>query len=267
MDDDDLAELDELRRRAYGPGADIAADATARDRLAELEQRAHQARHSSITTSDPSDARPPARAEEPPVVPAPAPVPSLSTGAADDHPAPADAAVDARRPRTLLLVGVAVVALALAFATGLRPNLTEDGPSAADPMPTAAALASARVLDRIPVTGSLGNSLLVEVVDEWPTLPITGEIDWASSLGDHFGWELWLYGADAPGARVHCLLLERHGNVRYSCAPVANAARGSLHLELPIEEVAVARRLLGVDRLDFQWRADGVVIVTAIADR
>ena len=37
--DDDVAELAQLRRRAYGPGADIGADPAALARLDELETR------------------------------------------------------------------------------------------------------------------------------------------------------------------------------------------------------------------------------------
>lgn len=57
--DEDAAELAELRRRAYGPGADIADDPAARARLEELEERARPSSSGAPTQASAEDSVPP----------------------------------------------------------------------------------------------------------------------------------------------------------------------------------------------------------------
>ncbi|WES63218.1 hypothetical protein P0L94_12205 [Microbacter sp. GSS18] len=266
MDDDARAELEALRRRAYGPDADIADDPAAGARLAELEDRARAARGSVAATGaeDPphTDAHPrrsdldgePVTGDE---------STTDDTSASADEPAVATGRAPARHRRTLIAASAGVagaLAIAAAFFWATRPEPL----STADPLPTAPA-AETYIIDRIEITGPLGNSLEVDLAESWPTIPVVGDVDWASLLGDVFGWELWIYGIEAPDGRRHCLLLERHGNIRHSCETVADAAQGALHLYLPVEEIAVALRPPQTELLDLQWRADGVVTITAIA--
>lgn len=272
MDDDARAELDALRRRAYGPDADIADDPEAGARLAQLEERARSARAPAATAApdDPPHADADPRRSDLDGEPAADYEPATGdesdpdeTSASVDSPAAGTGRAPARHRRTLIAAsagaaGALVIAAAFFWATRPEPLST------ADPLPTAPA-AETYIIDRIEITGPLGNSLEVDLAESWPTIPVVGDVDWASLLGDVFGWELWIYGIEAPDGRRHCLLLERHGNIRHSCETVADAAQGALHLYLPVEEIAVALRPPQTELLDLQWRADGVVTITAIA--
>ncbi|KHK95285.1 hypothetical protein LK09_19525 [Microbacterium mangrovi] len=117
MTEDELLELAELRRRAYGPDADIAADPEARARLAELEAASH-ARHPGASPVPPG---PDAAGPHDPGRPAPV------EASVPEDPVP-------RRRRTRI-VGAAVTAgFLLVVAAVLWPR--PPAPVVAKPNPT-----------------------------------------------------------------------------------------------------------------------------------
>jgi len=107
-----FSELDALRRRAYGPGADIFADAAAIARLQELEELVRLERFPPELRSDPA---PPPEAR---------PEPSADTQAVESLAVPSPQRPRAPRWHTGLVAAAAVVALVLGAAaeSGDRSN-------------------------------------------------------------------------------------------------------------------------------------------------
>lgn len=123
-------ELAVLRRRAYGPDADIAADPAARSRLAELEKLANQRLHAAESVAEPA----PDVAATEDTAAAEDPAPGAGGAVASESPSTADAAREpahpaprplARRWLILWAASVAVVAVlvgaAVAALSPLRP--------------------------------------------------------------------------------------------------------------------------------------------------
>jgi hypothetical protein len=228
-------ELAGLRRRAYGPGADIDGDAEALLRLVELEdlvRREHlaatapgsaapgsaapgsaaPAAAATHAAAKPSRTAPPLRRPSPPTRAAPhtaatpaarsALPPSGAREAASPPPAP-------RRPRrlglTLALVGGGL-AVAVAAVIGIRlltaPDETPDARSTLSPafQASRAAYSFARDTDavtllNIPLDGSFGGFIDLPSDGHVPEFPTTGEVEWAVHLGEYFGWDAWIAGA------------------------------------------------------------------------
>lgn len=125
----DAGELAELRRRAYGPDADIDADPAARRRLRELEA---ETRRGEAIAPHPSPPAADAEVYAPPSAPPPPPAADSAERADVDRAPlaspPAARAAGSRRILLILLATVAVLIAAGAFWAGGR----DDGPQPDD---------------------------------------------------------------------------------------------------------------------------------------
>ncbi len=269
MDDEARAELDALRVRAYGPDADIAGDAAARARLAELEGALRRERvgaraaGTAPTRGAESRGADTAATRRRDAEPTGAPRTAGSEGTRAEE-GLAEAAPTRRRwAPAALLAGVAALVVAVLAVGALWPDTPREDVA---PLPAAQPAGTppvSELLERIEIEGPLGNSLAVPFAQSWPAFT-DDEVDWAASLGERFGWELWVAGVSGESTRF-CIVLERHGNTRVQCAGAAASTRGLLRLELPNSEIAVARQLEGVDRIEFRWTADGAMTVTSFS--
>ncbi|MDT0181684.1 hypothetical protein Q9S36_16020 [Microbacterium sp. ARD31] len=274
MDAGDRAELDELRRRAYGPRADIAEDVAAMARLEELE--ASLRAESATTGSAGGESR----------VPGASAVGRTAPDAAFERGAPtAERAEDAasaslapsRRPRRRVAVAFAIAGALVvgAGAAGVALDALDEpvaerppaaGESAAPPDSGAgAADDDDAVALRIPLDGFFDNDVDVDSASDVPDFPTTGSVQWASALGDYYGWEMWIAGADGASEREYCLLIEQELIVRARCVSAQQRAQGTLIVSVPYSLVDPRERpepMSPGDQLAFRWDADATVTVS-----
>jgi hypothetical protein len=250
--DDEVAELAALRRRAYGPDADIDGDPQAVLRLQHLEKRARFGFEAAEVPS----------ADDVPAVAAEAPRPSM----------PIDAGPRARRLgwRAAAVAGVAVVAvLVVAQFTGTQTvdPIAEASPSASSAVssPDRAATASETALVDIPLDRSLARYVEQPAA---PQFPVEGGLRWAESLGAYYGWTVWL-ARSASGQR--CILLDRSDRTFTRCAAEEGFLVGLLEEAVPFADVAPdyrPARMTDRNSLVFRWTPErGVSILLADADR
>jgi hypothetical protein len=238
--DDEVTELAALRRRAYGPDADIDADPQALLRLQALENRA---RHASAAVDAPS-------VEEPPDA-----IAALPERAAP--PAVTEAGSPGRRLgwRAVVVAGIAVVAVLVAGQVM--------GPQTVDPVADASPAASpgAPLVDR---AGTGSEATLVDIpldrslaryVEQpaAPQFPVDGGLRWAESLGAYYGWTVWL-ARSASGQR--CILLDRSDRTFTRCAEEEGFLVGLLEESVPFADLAPdyrPARMTDRDSLVFRW--------------
>jgi hypothetical protein len=292
VDDDDVAELADLRRRAYGPDADIHEDPSAVARLDELETRTrrrfaagNEPGESEAATTPGDSAREPkpvassAPADSPMAEPAvtegasPASVTESAGGSAAVVIEP-DGAAPARPPRRgrriALVTGAAAVAvLAVVQATGVAtaPEPEETLPAASDVRPAAAAVSdsSETTLVDIPLDRSLARYV---PQTPQPQFPVEGGLSWAESLGPYYGWTLWL--ARTTDREQRCILLERDDKVYAQCLADEGFLAGELEVAIPFGDIAAdyrPARMTGGQSIVYRWTPErGVAIVLDQAD-
>jgi hypothetical protein len=252
--DDEVAELAALRRRAYGPGADIDGDPAALARLDELETRVRL----GIAPSGP-DVEP-----EPAVVPDAV---AASTGAAavivnePDSPAPRFGR------RTVLVAGTVVAAVVVvAVAVGRATSAPVSG-ATPEPAPGAIRVAdtSETTLVDIPLDRSLARYVPQPAA---PKFPVEGALRWAESIGPYYGWTLWLARSSANGQR--CILLDRGDRTYARCSSEERFLGGLLDVSVPYGDVATEyrpARMRSGQSLVVRWTPErGVSILLDEAD-
>jgi hypothetical protein len=256
-------ELDALRRRAYGPHPDIAADPEALERLAELEDLALPAVQ--------------APAEAAPVVaqnigaPAAASAAGRSGGAAV-APAPAPPAAPGGRRWALPLVGAAaVVAVALAVA-GVLQDQRPAPDSAAQPTPSSTGVPAgglvvdpdAQMLVSLMIDASTGDFVDVSDGADIPVFPVGDEMTWVQPLGEYYGWALWIGGAPSVIGDQNCLLLHTEPATWSSCVTREAKTEGALVVTLPYDQIAPEERPAGMtpdQRISFVWGDGGFITI------
>ena len=291
MDAATRVELAGLRRRAYGPEADIDGDAEALLRLVELEdlvRREHLAPNAPAAAAPvaakPARTAPSSRRSSPATPTAAHPAATASTASA---PPPGTARNTARhppgprRPRRLGLALALVgggLAVAIAAVIGIRlltaPDETPDARSTLSPafQASRAAYSFARDTDavtllNIPLDGSFGGFIDLPSDGHVPEFPTTGEVEWAVHLGEYFGWDAWIAGAmvDTAGfRRDHCVLVERGDVTRGRCVPASIRSQSALLVDVPYTFMPADDRPIGMQedqRLGFWWRRDQAVTV------
>ena len=230
MDAATRAELDALRRRAYSPSADIGDDADAVSRLVELEELALPATGRA----------------------------TLEVTSADDLKR-VDAGVSRKplrvRPRRHggLVAGVALVAAALGMTGGLQAQ--EAGP---------ARNARAAMFVPILIDDSTGDYVDVSMSADVPVFPVSGAMRWAQSLGEHFGWALWIGGAPSRHGDQNCILLVGDTDTRSQCAAGEWEAEGALVISLSYPQIPEDERPQGMaadQSVAFRWTTGGYVSV------
>lgn len=264
--DDDATELAELRRRAYGPDADIASDPGALARLTRLEDAARRvgAAGRSILGEPTSDEP---TSDEP-----------MSDEPSPDEPMPVESAqetagsvIDGRdRPRWhgALVLGVAVVAICLA-AVGAQSPVVMPAPAAAslpppDPLGHTSpfrADPAARVVSQVLTEGTLSDYLPAPPTAR-PSFPVPEELLWSSPLGNYYGWALWLARSRSG---LPCMALVRAGqDVRANCVLPARFNEGALVVTVPYAAILPADRPQGMlprESLGFEWLTDSTVSI------
>ncbi|MFE7845794.1 hypothetical protein ACFUTX_11460 [Microbacterium sp. NPDC057407] len=285
------AELANLRRRAFGRAADIAADPRALRRLIELEDALVQARagapapipHAEPAPTEPS-ASDPAQADPAPADAAPAEASALpASPPAAEASAPAAAARAPRPParRRLAFLSAASVTLVAVVigALGLvRPTAAPDpapyGPARLAPAVLDARAAYSFAWDRdvvtllnIPLDGSFGTYIDLPTGQPVPGFPSTGSVKWVADLGTYFGWNVWIAGASVESTglqREHCILIQRDDAAHSRCVPAAVRAQSALLVSVPFASVSADERPVGMtadQRLGFWWHHDRSVTI------
>jgi hypothetical protein len=287
MDDATRAELAELRRRAYGPAPDIATDAAAIDRLVELESLVLEGYAAQFAAQHPvpavaggfgDGASPIGPADDGPWA-ADAPSPDSSPSDADGMPdpgasaAPEEGSVDASNPaprrgrRGGLALGVALVAVAVVAGTAVTPApaggvhvTTESSRSAF----TFANDTDAATLIRVPLDGSFGVDLGPPTRSDFPAFPSSAPIDWATNLGDYYGWQLWIGGGDGGPQEQQCILVLRGDTAKGRCVPAEFRQETALIVSIPYLSIAASERPPGFGpgrRIGFWWLEDSAITV------
>lgn len=265
--DDDAAELAALRRRAYGPDADIDGDPVALARLDELETRVRLDLARAVPDAEP----------EPAVVPDTGPASSVMqvSSAVPLSREPAAVIVGGTdRPtprfgrRTVLLAGVvavAVVVVALAVARPTSAPVSEAAPATTAQAAPAAVDTSETTLVDIPLDRSLARYVPQPAA---PKFPVEGALRWAESIGPYYGWTLWLARSSTNGQR--CILLDRGDRSYARCSSEERFLSGLLDVSVPYGDVATEyrpARMRSGQSLVFRWTPErGVSILLDEAD-
>ena len=255
MDAAERAELDALRRRAYGRGADIHDQPGAVARLIELEDLARTetvTRAPSPTGADQGGTRP------------------RSTGLSAPAAPVSDIAAPARLSRRrwgLIAAATAVGAIAVAVALTQLPSAQSPAAAPTPPMDDRFMYhgdPDSETLMSISLDAAFGPSVDVPVEDDGPTFPATTTLDWALPLGDYFGWQLWVAGGTGDENDEHCILIRRGTDVRARCLPPAEQVAGKLSVSLDPSDIApeqLPRPMDDDESIRFWWLGGGEVDV------
>ncbi len=258
MDAAARAELDALRRRAYGRDADIVGDDVALRRLSELERLALAARHGAAPAPSWTAGAPEPEAS--------IPDPFTHEGPASDAGPAADGPATGRRsPRRLLIGGlvasVTLFAAALGAVHGLQtvPDPIRAGAAIAPSpaRPTATDLtANGRVTIPLLVDRVSGEFVDVSSRPAVAMFPADGVTTWAQPLGVYYGWALWVARVSSTHGPENCLLLTEGTATEARCIPHDAAADGVVGVSLAFDELAEDQRPLGMtpdQRVIFGW--------------
>ena len=270
MDAATRAELDRLRRRAYGPEPD--ADDAALRRLTELEELVLSERAASRPRSAPAEpdgSFEPAGPDEPvgPVEPV-----------EPDQPVEPDEPAPRRRSRAVVAVAAAIGVVAVIAAGAWLSGLAGGGPAAGPtPTPTAKQIegreafsfardGQAVELMHVRLDGYFGGYIDLDSDSDTyvPAFPTSGVVDWATPLGEYYGFDLWIGSAAGLVQQEHCLLIERGPVHRSRCVPAALRHNAALVVSVPYTLVNPADRPIALDpneRLGFWWHDDESVTI------
>jgi len=97
-----------------------------------------------------------------------------------------------------------------------------------------------------------------------PAFPVSGDMRWAQSLGEHFGWALWIGAAPSRRGDQKCILLVGATDVRSQCGAGEWEAEGPLLVSLPYAQIPPDQRPQGMTAdqgVDFRWSTGGFVSV------
>lgn len=262
MDAATRAELDALRERAYGPGADIRTDPAALARLEELERLARSAR-----PAEPVGDEPEPRDDVSDRAPA-----QLDGAATKDPGAVAQAdAPPSRRGRVIAFAGLALAAVVLAgiaITAALRGEPEPEPEASATPAAEAYTFGptpGSVVLIRVPIDGSFGSFRNLPA-RESPAFPAVGQVLWAENLGDYYGFDLWIGGVNDGIQRQLCITAVVAGtDVAFGeCAPRATWESGALFIAIPYTRILPSERPVDLnpsENLGFWWTPDDTVFI------
>lgn len=254
MDAPDRAELDALRRRAYGPGADIHDSPIAVARLIELEDRARAEASAPAPTLIGADDIPAATR----------PATQTAQRSSADDVAPAR---PTRRRWGLIAAATAVGAVAVAVAVTQLPNAQAPAAAPTPPMDDRFMYhgdPGSETLMTISLDAAFGPAVDVPVAGGEPTFPATTALDWALPLGEYFGWQLWVAGGTGDDTDEHCILIERGADVRAQCLPPEEQVAGKLSVSIDGSDIVadqLPRPMDDDESIRFWWMADGDVDV------
>ena len=269
MDAAARAELAALRRRAYGPEADIAGDRIAVERLSELEEMALAARSvGRPALSWPAGARDPEDSPTDPV--------SHSEPASDAGPQ-ADGPAAGRFSPRLLIVGLVAAATVFVIAIGAvqGPQTVTDpihpgsliATSPAGPVATDLT-ADGRVTIPLLVDRVSGEFVDVSSRPAVATFRVDGVAAWAQPLGVYYGWALWAARVSTGRGPENCLLLTHGIATEAECTPHDAGAESVVGVSLARESLPEDQRPLGMtpdQRVSFGW-SGGAYLTMEIED-
>lgn len=248
--DDDVAELAALRRRAYGPDADIHGDPAAVARLEELETRVRLHRAPADLEPDPAAEPDTVAAATEPTAATAAIEPAAVIVTGPDAPGPRF------RRRTALVAGIAAAAVVIAALVAGQPAsapMGEEPPATPQPAPAVARVADSTetTLVDIPLDRSLSRYVPQPAA---PKFPVEGALRWAHSLGPYYGWTVWLARSETTGQR--CILLDRGDRTYARCSSEERFLSGLLDVAVPYGDVApeyLPARMTRGQTLVFRW--------------
>ncbi|GAA1956828.1 hypothetical protein [Microbacterium deminutum] len=244
MDAATRAELSALRRRAYGPGADIHEDPPALARLVELEDLA-------LAEDSRAVPAPPAADPEPPSI---------------ARPEPPNTAAPSPRHRSTALRGSVIAAVTAGVAIVITIALTTPrAEPSADATPTVTAAAGyayggdpdATTLRTFSLSGSSASHT------DWPVdgggrpaFPQTTTIRWATDIGTYYGWHVWVAQGYEGAQDQFCILIERAADVRTRCVKAADRVQGTLSVSLTAADIDPNERpgeMSASESIGFWW--------------
>ncbi|MGZ0712463.1 hypothetical protein ACWPKO_29405 (plasmid) [Coraliomargarita sp. W4R53] len=257
MDAAQRAELDDLRRRAYGPTPQNPLDTEDIARLTLLEEMLRPTPHAAASTLN-------SHAPDPQNMPAQQ---ETATAEPEIQPEPRQPRA---APRILALVAAGITALLLAGQWIDWSGFTTSAPTPTSEPAEAVVAASALVFPEDPysepllsvsLNGYFGNYIDLPSDQETPAFPAGSAMQWASPLGEYYGWDLWIAGSGPDGE--HCILIERDDEVRSRCVAVADKPLGSLRVSLAGRDIPAEETLVMAydQRVHFAWRENGVIDV------
>ncbi|MDY0908350.1 hypothetical protein [Microbacterium sp. CFBP9034] len=289
MDASARAELEGLRRRAYGRAPDIQRDHDALLRLIELEEAVVAERGRLVATRRPSspDTEPPGRdiasAGPPPTESredglVDSPPPDAVTAQPDPEPAPLGPFPDPRLPFRVFAASVALAVGCGLAALAIPALLPDDAPPATHAVATSTDRASSEAYSfaqdpdavvhlNVPLGGSFADYIDLPADGHIPAFPARTKLEWASPLGEYFGWDVWIAGstgATGSGQGEHCLLIERGPLSRGRCVPAVLRPQSALLVAVPYTLVTVDERPVGMragERLGFWWSHQRAITV------
>lgn len=266
MDAATRRELDDLRRRAYGPGSGLD-DPAARSRLTELEDEVRREHAAGDRTGfeDRPGLGDPAGLGDPPEAGRPEP----------EHPDLGDSSIPGASPAptpergpwrwAALAAAVAVVvAITAGWPASERPAArvaTDAVPAPNESLPrvdpeTFAFIKDpgAAVLLRVPLDGSFGDfvDLPGDLSAEVEELADLGPLAWSKTLGEYYGWELWIARGDDAG----CVVVRRGTADHARCESPDGFATGRLLVTVPYAEIPDEERpeQMGIEQsVGFWW--------------
>ena len=270
VDAEERAELNALRIRAYGPSSDIADDAAALDRLAELEELALptagvRAEEEGSEVGDPRESTPP----------------SIELAADEPQPMPPSTLERATEPRRRdpwhvgAIAAVAVLAIALGAIGGSQSARQAQIAAAPEDPPggeAAAGIASdpdGEILIRVFIDASTGGYVDLSSDADVPPFPVSGDMTWAQPLGEYYGWALWIGAAPSRRGVEHCLLIAAESGTRSRCVAREWRAEGDLRVSVPFTQIAPAERPAGMtpeQSVGFVWGPGGFVTILITPD-
>lgn len=282
MDAATRAELDGLRRRAYGPAPDLDDDEVIR--LIELEDLVLQERlvlAGASRSGAPAGVAAALRGNpEKPRSLSLSKRPSAVAAGSPSGPAAAPATPAPPRRRIGVVAGMSAVTVvaALGIVALLRLIAPTEAPqesgSTLSPAFRDSRAAYSFALDtdaiqllQIPLDGSFGNYIDLPAGGYVPEFPAKGEVEWATLLGEYFGWDVWIAGAaaDSPALpREHCILIEHGAVTRARCVAAELRSQSALLVAVPFTFLSADERPVGMaqgDRLGFWWNHDRAVTV------
>jgi len=271
MDAATRAELEDLRRRAYGPEADIRDDPVALARLGELEDQAR----GGATPVEPPEPEPEPEPEPAPVGTAtlPEPDPAESDAPPAARPSRARSAVFRAGAGALAVVAVMAVWSSIDQSTAPAPtiSLTGEAPTVAAPVAPAELTAigilagiapDARELLNVTLDGSFGNFVDLPLDGDAPVFPTAQRLEWAAPLGEYYGWDLWIAGGTGAEEDDYCILIRHEDDVRANCAPASLRRYGALQVSVAAADIDPQERpaqMTDEQRIGFWWLDGGAV--------
>ena len=97
-----------------------------------------------------------------------------------------------------------------------------------------------------------------------PPFPSTTALNWATYLGDYYGWDLWVAGGSGGVQDEHCILITRSDVRRARCVDEVGQRLGTLRVSLAAADIPpgeLPEPLDADESIRFWWLENGYIEV------